>query len=243
MMNTRVNRLRILIACTLIAGLLAACQPPPASPTAGVQPTLTASIPTLEPTLGAAEIRATIINALWMLDKQPNRMESTTVPTGGQASTTVIEYIPKDRKHIVTSDAELIVAGGKVYIKTSGRGVWQEEPQVPAATYLGDGNVSDKTIDPTIGSPTFVRSDALDGKPMLVFSYASTTHSGDIELHSQTELWVGKADSLPYKMIIDGDILGMATDSITGTTKSVAVKALTTVLIVFDPSIQIEPPL
>ena len=170
-------------------------------------------------------------------------MESTTVPTRVTASNTVIEYIPKDRKHIVTDNAELIVAGGKVYMKTAGSGQWQEKAQMSATTYLGDGNVTDKTIAATISAAQFVRSDALDGRPVAVYSYTSTTQSGDIQLHSQTELWVGKADSLPYKMIIDGDILGMATDTKTGTTKSVAVKALTTVLIVFDPTIQIEPPL
>ena len=242
MMKTCVNRMRLLIACMLVAASLAACQSPSASPTVLVQLSPTTSIPTLAATPAAAEIRAAIVSALWMLDKQPNRMESTTVPTGGTASKTVIEYIPKDRKRIVTDTAEVIVAGGKVYLKTTA-GTWQEEPQVPAATYLGDGKVTDQTIASTIGDARLVRSDTLDGKPVLVFSYASTTQSGDIELHSQTELWVGQADGLPCKMIIDGDILGLATDSKTGTTKSVAVKALTTVLIVFDPTIQIEPPL
>lgn len=64
--------------------------------------------------------------------------------------------------------------------------------------YIVSGHVSDAQ---------FLRRDVLDGKAVMVYSYSSLTRSGDVELHIQTEIWVGEADGLPYQTIINGEIL------------------------------------
>jgi hypothetical protein len=191
----------------------------------------------------ADEARAAIIQALLTLNVQPNRMNVTTLPDEGQAQTNVIEFVPPDRKHIasVEEGVEYIVIGEQVYAYTKSAGQWAET-QIPASTFMGDQEVTEATLAQTISEAQFVREDALDGKAVMVYNYLSTTRSGDIELHSQVELWVGKADGRPYKMINDGEILAASTDPTTGESKLQAVPALTTTLITFDATINIEPP-
>lgn len=242
---------RILLTTVLLAILIlaTACQASPmgtdlpASPSETTAPIQTLA-PTALPTPNADEANAAIIQALLALNTQPNRMESTSTPEGGQAQTNVIEFVPPDRKHITSpgDGVEYIVTGQVVYAKTPTKGTW-EETQIPAATFMGEAEVTEATLAPTVSDAQFVRRDALDGKAVMVYSYSSTTRSGDIELHSQTELWVGEADGLPYQMTINGEILSASTDPATGESKLQAVPAVTTTLITFDPTISIEPPM
>ena len=80
-------------------------------------------------------------------------------------------------------------------------------------------------------------------RPVKLYRYRSTTKSGDLELHGQTVLWVGQVDGLPYKMVVDGETLAVSNDPATGESKTQAVNAQTTTLIVFDPSLRIESPM
>jgi hypothetical protein len=243
--------------CFILVGLMVACQSPNAnSLTTSVistlkstntpEPTYTpvsTATPTLEPTPDMEEIRAAIVKALFALYGRPNRMEVTTVLSEGRTSTNVIEFIPPDRKRIVSDEVEYVVVGGKVYAKTKSSGKW-EETQIAASSFLGDGKVTEDGISGTINDEQFLRKDTLDGKSVIVYSYSSTTKSAEnIELNSQTELWVGLSDGLPYKMITDGETLSVSTDPETGKSKMEAVKALTTVLVAFDLPIIIEPPI
>lgn len=214
--------------------------PMPASTIEATQsPTATA---TLAPTPGADEIRSAIVDALLALNDQANRMDVTTVLADGTISTNVIEFVPPDKKRIVSveQNVEYIVAGDKVYSKTESTGEW-EETQIPASTFMSDQVTAEK-INETISDGKWVREDKLDGKNVVVYSYNSTTLSNDIELHSLTELWIGQDDGLPWKMVIDGETLSASTDPSTGASQLKAVKALTTTLIDFDPTISIEPP-
>ncbi|RPI23362.1 MAG: hypothetical protein EHM70_22605 [Chloroflexota bacterium] len=237
---------RILLAASIVLmlGLLSSCQSQTPVPTALPSPTLPPTPePTLQPTPNTDEIHAAIVNALMALYVQANRMEVTTVTGDGEPQTNVIEFVPPDRKRLVDEKegVEYIVAGGIVYALTTSSGQW-EETQIPASTFMSDAGITAEQIGSTISDPQWLRKDTLDGHAVNVYSYNSTTSSGDIELHSQTELWVGEADGLPYQMIIDGEILGASTDPGTGETELKAVKALTTTQIDFDPAIQIEPP-
>ncbi|OQY89799.1 MAG: hypothetical protein B6D39_09155, partial [Anaerolineae bacterium UTCFX2] len=164
-----------------------------------------------------------------------------TVLGDGQTKTNVIEFVPPDRKHIISPDenVEYIVIGEKVYANSSGE--W-EETQIPASAFLGDGLADAQAIGETISLGEFIRQDQFEGADVLIYSYASRTRSGDTELHSQTELWVSVEEGLPMKMVVDGEILSASTDPATGESKLQPVNALTTTIIIFDPTIRIEPP-
>ncbi len=217
---------------------------PASLPTSTVEYTQTplpTAAPDLASTPGADESRSSIVKALSALYDQPNRMEVTTVISGGQTSKNTIEFIPPDKKRIVdeAQAVEYIVIGEKVYAKTSGQ--WNET-QIPASAFLGDGKVNADTIGSTISDAQWVRKDSLNGTAMNVYRYSSTTVTSGIELRSQTELWIGEQDGLPYQMIIEGDVLSASTDPATGENKLQAVKALSTTLNRFDQTISIEPP-
>ncbi len=249
-MKPQPGRFVIIIACVILLGFAASCQSqstgtaaPPTAATAA--PDLPAASPTVtpEPTPDAAQAQAVIVKALLALNTQSNRMESTTQPAGGQAQSNVIEFFPPNRKHILSpgDGAEYIVIDQVVYARTSSSGAWAKT-QIPASTFMGDQAVTESTLAQTVSSAQFVRLDALNGMAMLVYSYASTTSPSGIELHSQTELWIGKADGLAHQMIINGEILSASTDPATGESKLKAVQAQTTSRIIFDPTISIEPP-
>ena len=241
-MKPKSNHLMLVIASLLFWGLIASCNPQEVMDTPEITNTpVSTATPTLVPTPSTDEIREIIVNALLALYTQSNRMEVTTVPRNGQAQTNMIEFVPPDRKHIVSvaEDVEYIVVENRVYAKTGGK--WAET-QIPAASFFEEEQATALTIEATISEVQYVREDTLEGKAVVVYSYTSTTKANDIELHSQTELWVGAKDGLPYKMVIDGEILSLSTDPNTGENKFQTVQALTTSLVEFDPTIKIEAP-
>jgi hypothetical protein len=194
------------------------------------------------PTPDAGQARIAILEALMAMYTRPNRMDGATDLGDGQVHNTVIEFVPPDRKHILSPQdgMEYIVIGEKVYALTSSSGAWAET-QIPASTFMGDQ--SETSLAETVSNAQFVGTDTLDGKVVMLYSYLSTTQSSGVELHSQTELWVGQVDGLPYKMVIDGEVLAASTDPATGESNLQAVKALTTTLIHFDPSLSIAAPI
>jgi hypothetical protein len=236
-MKATLRHILLSVICLVILGLSSACQPQ-ATP-APAQ----AATPTIAPTPSSEQARTAIIQALLSLNTQANRMDVTTLPDGGQATTNSIEFVPPDRKHITSPEAgvEYLVVGDQVYVHTTASGKW-EETQIPAATFFGDQPVTESSIAQTISAPVFLRQDTLNGVAMMVYGYLSTTYSSDIELNAQTELWVGASDGLPYQMITDGEILAASTDPASGESKVVAVPAYTTTLIIFDPALSIEAP-
>lgn len=252
MKNTFFRITSIIITYLLALGLIVSCQSQSAgaatpmgvnSTSSGTPEAAPPATSTLELTPDAAQVQAVIIRALLALNTQANRMESTTIPGGGQAQVNVIEFVPPDRKHITSpgDGVEYIVIGQVVYAKTPSSGAWVET-QVPASTFMEGQAVTEATLAQAISNAQFVRLDALNGVPMLVYGYESVTTTSGIELHSQTELWVGKADGLPYQMIINGEILSASIDPATGESKLQAGPAQSTTLITFDPAMVIEPP-
>lgn len=158
----------------------------------------------------------------------------------GTTSTNIIEFVPPDRKRIISPevDMEYVIIGETVYMKVAG--VWATA-QIPAATFMGEP-VSEESLTASISEPQFLRLDELDGMPVVVYGYQSTTLSSGIELHSQVELLVGLGDGLVYQMITDGETLSVSTDA-NGQSVSLAVPALSTTRIEYDPALTIEPPL
>jgi hypothetical protein len=221
-MKSYLSRMTAAITCVTIIFITSACAP--AAP-------------------AAQDNQNAVVNALLALGTQPNSMRVTTVLSDGQAHNNLIEFVPPDRKHIVDLDqkVEYIIVAQKVYAKNSS-GQW-EETQIPASTFMADAQATAETVGRTISDVKMVRRDTLDDRPVIVYSYLSTTQVNGIELHGQTELWVGEKDGLPARMVVDGETLGVSTDPATGESKQQAVKALTTTLIDFDPALSIQPPL
>ncbi len=218
-----------LIACLTLLTQLAACQKANADLTTTGTPSTEAA-------------RRIIVHALLLLNTKPNRLDNSTVGADGQTHQNVIETIPPDRKRIVDNGTEIIVAGGKVYLKDSATAPWQEV-DIPASTYLGDMPSTEEALGTFVEGGEFVRSDALEGRAVGIFRYSTTSEASGVSLHNETELWVGQEDGLPYKMVVDGETLAVSVDPATGNNKASAQKALSTMMITFDPSLKIEAPL
>ena len=189
-------------------------------------------------------MRSTIISALMAFTSTQNRMENLTEIEDGKVNHSIIEFIPPDKKHIVSveDEVEYIVIGEKVYMTTNSSGGW-EEAQIPASMFMGAGVATEQSIGEMLSQVEFVRKDQLDGKPMLVVKYIELAKTDDGELESQVELWIGEADGLPYKMIKDGKIYAVVNDPQTGESKQEYVNAITTTIFDFDPTFQIDAPI
>jgi hypothetical protein len=261
-MKTQLNRSRFAFIFVIILVFTAACQsqpieatnspvspsvqpsatsePQPTSPPAATPTEAPPPLPTETPLPDADQARAAIIQALLALSNQPNRMTVTTALQDGTTSTNIIESVPPDRKRIISpeADVEYVVIGETVYMKVGG--AWATV-QIPAVTFMGEP-VNEQTLAATLSEPQFLRLDELDGMPVAVYGYQSTTLASGIELHSQVELWISLTDSRVYQMITDGETLSVSTDA-SGQSVSLAVPALSTTRIEYDPALTIEPPL
>ena len=219
----------VLFACFSLSFQLTGCQSAASSP------------PAATGTPSAEEARRIIFHALQLLSTSPNRMSNTTVAADGTIHQNVIEFIPPDKKHISGEGTETLVAGGLVYFRDSTDGSWQMT-EIPAITYLGIPLTTEKLFDAVVEGGEYVRADTLDGTPVGVFHYATISHSDEGSMQSQVELWVGQADGLPYKMVVNGGTLKVSMDPATGEKKTSVEEDITTSLIVFDKSIKIEAP-
>jgi hypothetical protein len=237
------NRSKLLLqmmGCILAVLFLSACgaQATPA-PTA-VPPTLTiipssTPIPSPTATPSPSESRATILAALNALkDKSYRQRSATTLLRDGKTYTTAVEYVAPDRYHIIADPTEYVIIGQKVYIKQNE--VWTES-QIPTTNIIDPDFF--KRLEESISDIQFVGTDSLNGKPMQVCQYKSKLKVGDTESLVQTKLWMGVADNLPYKMIMDGETASL--DSSTG--KVVGVKSVATILYEYDSTIKIESPI
>ena len=261
-MITRLNAILLnanllLLASMAVVSLLAACQiqtsasteapfvptQTPSSPPAAVStvPPSPAETPVQAAASDPAEIRTAVLAALQALESETYRMQNTIVLSSGQTHINIIEKIPPDRMHVIADNAEYIIVEDKVFLKTEENGQWSE-PQIPAATFLESGGLSEKQTAETIGDVQWLRNDLLDGRPVVVYSYTCSTVAGDTEMHTQNEIWIGAEDGLPYKLVIDGETLSVSTDPETGAGQTQAVNAQTTTLIEYDRSISIELP-
>ena len=246
-MKHSVQRSMLVLFTLALLALAAACQSPTAAPpTAVPEPTPTAApttAPTLtpEPSPDAGQVRDAVVSALLSMNTRPNRVDSLTVLEDGSAHTTVIVFVPPDGKWILAEGGEIMIVGGRVYQKMDGDSEWQESAE-PAAMYLGEP-VTEETIRATLGEVAYLGRDLLDGRPLHLYRYTSTTRVGEIELHGETQLWVGQADGLPYKMVTDGETLAVSTDPATGESQAQAVQVQTTAVVEFDPTLQVVAPL
>ena len=216
----------------LLIVILAACGgKTPASP----EPTAEAASATAASSASdeTSPEREAILKALEGMQGQKHRTRNNIhLLESGETQDTVVEYVPPDRYHIIAGAQEIIVMGTMVYLKVGEQ--WELNSKLPAAQVVDSESLT--WMATTLEKIKAEGQETLDGKAMQVYSYQSANRAGDLWLVSQTRLWVGAADGLPYKLESQGDIQGV----IPANGKAVKRRAVTTMLIEYDPTIEIE---
>jgi len=69
----------------------------------------------------------------------------------------------------------------------------------------------------------------MDVGPMFDYSHVSKAKLGDVETTGTVRIWIGVADGLPHKQVVDGEAMGY--------------KSTTTQYMTHDPTIKIEAPM
>jgi hypothetical protein len=248
-MKSSLHRIMLLFLSFLLAGsALAACSSPNNQPQVQetrvpTQISLPTTSPASEAKPGSEDSKNAVIQALLLIATRANRMDVTTVLADGSSQVSSIEFVPPDRKRIldVNSGMEYLIIADKVYSRSGPMAEWSETP-IPASTFMGDNPPSVQTIGQGLSDETMVGEDTLDGKQVTLYRFNQATTTNGVDLHNQTELWVGVDDGLPYKMVIDGEVLSASVDPITGESLPSAAQAQTTTMISFDPTLTIEAP-
>lgn len=203
------------------------------SSTATASFTATAAAPG-QPTRTADEWQKLLSAAFAAQKAQSWRSESDILTAGGHTGHTTVEFVPPDRYHILSQpDTELILIGQQVFSQLNGQ--WSLV-QIPAASILGADPLSG--LEQSIPGLQCATPALLDGKPLHLCQYPTTTRIGDSDEALQNQLWIDPATNLPYQMIVDGAVGSMDTD----TGQVTAVRATTTVRYTYDPALKIEPP-
>ena len=175
-----------------------------------------------------ADPDTTIHNVLTATLKSPPYRTTITITSTGSVSEMDAEVILPDRFHITSKrkdkTSEMIIVDGKTYTKTDG--TWTESTQ--DMSDLTDSFASAVGKNTTISDVKFVKADAVDGIPALVYSFNSLYKSGDMEVNTATMMWIDPLNGLPIKMV---------EDSVYNGAKSHIEQS-----IVYDPSITIEAP-
>lgn len=175
-----------------------------------------------------------VVGALNALAIKTNRQRGeTTLLSDGKIYTSVIEYIAPDRFHFVSASDDIIVIGQKVFVRQKGVFV---ESSIPATTIVDFRGL--ERAGEGIDEIQFRSAESLNGQQLLVYRYARKIKTGDTETSIQYTVWIDTAVNLLRKMTIDGVSLGL--DPKTG--KSAYLKASSTVLFEYDPSITIDLP-
>ncbi len=236
------KRFLLIVGCFITILWFTACtaQNPAANTASPVVPTSTlitltgTSIPSI-PAPDTEALRSIILESFEAQDTISWRYNSTTILANGETHTTLVEYQPPHRYHIVSdSKGGLIIFDEKVYTLQTDQWVLAEIPIEsiidPEAT---------RRLENTISDIVYLGSEYLNEKAMLVCAYKSQQKTGDSETTIEVTLWIGNEDRLPYKMNVKGQSL--AIDGQTGEVKGV--DSTSTVLYEYDSSIVIESPL
>jgi hypothetical protein len=226
--------LQQLFGLVLVALLLTSCGGVTPSPTAMPTPIPATSAPTAAPaptpTVSQSDMHAAISAALRSVSKLSHRSESEIVFADGKTITTTVEFVPPDKKHFVSQGSDMIVVDNKVYNKGQGEDKWTEVP-MDAAQF------SYPSFSEDFGDVQLIGQENLDGKPMQV--YKANLVNKETGTTSVFTYWINPTDGLLYKLVNDGEIGSV--DSSTGKMKMV--KAITTSIFEYDPSIQIAAPI
>ena len=159
-----------LLLCILLLAVLVACNQTPAESTnppvpdatlAATEPESPPAAPSVTPIIvspiepgsqSPEEIQAVLVTALMALNERPNRMDvSTLLVDGGETRTNLIEFVPPDRKRIVSEQEgiEYIIVDNVVYARTETSGDWQQTA-LPASTFMQESEVTEESVASTI---------------------------------------------------------------------------------------------
>lgn len=199
------------------------------APTDAQTPTTAAGSP--EP--GVSEGREVIVDAqraFLKAEQYRGVVTSEDLKSGKQVSKTIIEFVAPDRYRILQTPpgaprSETIAIGKKTYVR-SNNGEWQEA-DVDFGEFIARFR-DPKVIEELSKSITNVESGGkatVNGTSTKVYSYRSTF--GDIK--SESKIWIGAEDGLPYKSVSEGEFQG--------------VRSRTTTVYEYRDDIKIEAPI
>lgn len=233
-MNTY-KRILLLSGFILIILSIAACNTTKSTDSSGssvadATPINTPDIPTPEP----SALRSIILDSFNAQDKQSWRYNSTTVLANGETHTTLVEYQPTRRYHIVSdSQGGLIIYEDKVYMLQDGK--WAQA-EIPIDSIIDPE--ATKRLENTISDISYQGAQFFNDKAMWVCQYTAKQKTGDSEATIEVTIWISNDDRLPYRMDIAGQTL--AIDGQTGEVKGI--DSTSTVIYEYDPSIKITAP-
>lgn len=188
------------------------------------------SIPTPQPDA----LRAMIIESFEKQEAVSWRYNSTTQLTNGEVHTTLVEFQPPHRYHIVSDEeSELTIIDKEAYVLQDNQWI---RANIPIDSII-DPEASQR-LEKSIKDIIFIGSEYLNEKAMLVCRYNAKQKTGDAETETEVTLWLGNEDHLPYKMLVNGQTL--AIDGQTGDVKGI--DSTSTVLFEYDPNIEIISP-
>jgi predicted small lipoprotein YifL len=224
-----------MVAFLLVILVTAACGgkgPAPLSTASNAALPLVLTNPDNSASPSVEAMRTTLTTAFLALGSQKSYRYRSTMLIGGKTYQTMIEYMPPDKKHIVTDSGEYIVTTDKVYVKDGD--TWKVSNTLTPATFQDDlASLTEKAEN-----IQWIGKDTLDGKAMQAIQFEVKTTDAGKETTQQIKLWVAEGDGLPYKMVITGSAVGV--DQTTGQTSQV--QAVSNLLFEYDQSIQIFIP-
>jgi hypothetical protein len=215
--------------------------PPTATPvaqaTTTVAPTATKPAPTATQAPAEASTGSLpdiVLNAQRAAFKQKTLRIRTTIAQGdGSVLTSVVEMVPPDRVHITAATYETIaIRGVGAWQKTGGQ--WQAVPggAAVAESILGAldaSNIDELGVSLVVDKIQALPPEILDGKPMRVYQFVTTTNITGTAIEGTSKLWIGATDGLPYKS--------------DGTSGSGASLTKNTSVYEYDSSIKIDAPM
>ena len=243
-MSIAANVKKLTVLSLLTMGL-AACGQTPGSPATASDRSVTSNsktgdTSTTASSLASGDPQAVVTNARQsLINQKAFRIRSTSVVSigGGQARTSIREFVAPDRMHNIEDGREVIIIGKTMYVKKSGE--WQnmgtqmsdmqekmkERVQQMSAAEKAEATKSLTADYKSLGDET------LDGIPTAVYEMHAkmdTPVEGVGSIVTITKYWIGKSDGLFHKEESNGDEAGM--------------KIKTTKTYEYDPSIKIEAP-
>ena len=210
---------RILFPSLILSLVIAACAPTPApTTTPGSTPGGSSS----------GDARTAVLQAIQAhLTAGPYRVVAST--TAGENSVAVHgEVILPDKFHLFSSvsgapEREYIIIGSTTYAHVNGH--WSSL-EIDLSSLLT--NFIDRLDPDAISDVLRVGSDDVNGTPSLAYTYTYTNTINGSVITNHEKIWVGVANGLPLKQVVDGEVSGTAYHS--------------EQVIVYDSGITIEAP-
>jgi hypothetical protein len=184
-------------------------------------------VQSIPPQLSSGNIVTAIVNASKAQLAAKAWQASSNIVSNQVTVKGTLEYFAPNRYHLTTSTIDAIAIGSKSYMNQNGK--WIETP-LDVAGFISSlmNSALPQLVENNITNAKLIGSDTLNGKTMTVYQFDNTFTQDNINITTNTKLWVGTADGLPYQELIQGDINGVQTT--------------TTNLMAYDPSVQIEDP-